>query len=105
MKIETRTLSPLLVRADVVVTAGVQHKMKDDPDFSLDVAVAVFRFQSLDWGDTCRTDCETNEASLKTGGRLFAAYNTTGGRIYIIAEATEQGRPYKLITVLLPSEY
>ncbi len=105
MKTEVRVLSPLLVKADVVVTAAVHHKMKDDPQFSLDVAVSIFKFQSLDWGDTCETDRETNETSFRTGDRLFAVYNTAGGRIYIIADATEQGQPYKLITVLFPSDY
>ena len=48
---------------------------------------------------------KTNEESLRTGDRLFAVYNTTGGRIYVIADAVEPGQPYRLITVLFPSDY
>ena len=105
MKAEPRPLSPLLIGANVVVTAAVHHKMEGNPAFSQEVAITIFRFQSLDWGDTCREDRKTNEESLRTGDRLFAVYNTTGGRIYVIADAVDPGQPYRLITVLFPSDY
>ncbi len=105
MKIKYVPLSPRLAGATVYVTAAVNNRMKENHAFRLDVITALIRFQSLDWGDTCATDVQTNKACYETGDRLFAVYHTCAGRVYIIADAVPQGQPYETITVLYPSEY
>lgn len=105
MKAEYKIPSPLFAKATVVVTAGVHHRMEANKEFARDVTVAVMKFQALDWGDTCASDCQTNEDCLKTGDRIFAVYHTCNGRIYVIADAVMDNKPYNIITVLFPSEY
>jgi hypothetical protein len=53
-----------------------------------------------DWGDVDGEDWESNDASIGEGTRLVSAYQTAGGRIWIITEADRA-----VTTVLLPSEY
>ena len=53
-----------------------------------------------DWGDVDREDWERNDASIAEGTRIVSAYQTGGGRIWIITEADRA-----VTTVLLPSEY
>ena len=105
MKIKYAPLSPKLMGAAVYMTAPIKAKMDENHDFHLDVVASLVKFQSLDWGDTCATDAQTNETCYETGDRLFAVYHTCAGRIYIIADAAPQGKPYETITVLYPSEY
>lgn len=59
------------------------------------------RHASGDWGDVNREDWVANDEALRTGGRLFSAYELpAGARLWIITEADRCGT-----TVLLPEEY
>ena len=54
-----------------------------------------------DWGDLGQEDKALNDAALLSGqDRIFSAYNTSQGKVWII---TEHDR--SLTTVLLPAEY
>ena len=53
-----------------------------------------------DWGDVDGHDRRANEQALATGTRLFSAYDTAAGRVWIITEADRSST-----CVLLPSEY
>ena len=58
-----------------------------------------------DWGTVCQEDWASNDASLKSGGRILSAYaipNKQGkeARVWVI---TEHDR--SVTTVLLPEEY
>ena len=53
-----------------------------------------------DWGDLCEEDKQENELSLKQGFRLLSAYDTQGGRLWIITEADRS-----VTTFLRPEEY
>ncbi len=100
-----REIDPRLATSVVLVTAGVHAKMSNNSNFKQEVVFSVARFQMLDWGDTCKTDAKTNEICLTTHDRLFAVYHTCEGKIYIIADAAMENKPYEHITVLFPSEY
>lgn len=66
-----------------------------------DVAKALIRHQSGDWGDVCPEDWAANDGALATGGRLLSSYRTAGGtKFWIITEADRSST-----TVLLPEEY
>ncbi len=53
-----------------------------------------------DWGDLDAHDRRENERALRTGARIFSAYETPAGRCWIITEADRSST-----CVLLPSEY
>ncbi len=55
---------------------------------------------SGDWGDLDAHDRRQNERALRTGTRLFSAYDTSAGRVWIITEADRS-----CTTLLLPEEY
>jgi hypothetical protein len=69
-------------------------------DLDVDLAGLLARHASGDWGDLGAFDRRENDRALKTGERLFSAYDTPSGRVWIITEAD---RSYTCF--LLPSKY
>ena len=53
-----------------------------------------------DWGDPDDEDKAENDFSVKNGFRILSAYNTPGGRLWVITEADRS-----VTTFLLPEEY
>jgi len=53
-----------------------------------------------DWGDCSQDDREANDRDIHGGGRLFSAYETPKGRVWIITEADRSST-----CVLLPEDY
>lgn len=60
----------------------------------------VVRHLMGDWGDMCDEDKMLNDEAVKHGGRIFSAYETEVGKLWIITEADRSAT-----TILLPSEY
>jgi hypothetical protein len=60
----------------------------------------LMRHLSGDWGNLSSEDDKENDFSLEHGFRLFSAYNTPKGRLWIITEADRSAT-----TFLLPDEY
>ena len=58
------------------------------------------RHATGDWGELCAFDRRQNEIALRDGYRVFSAYDTLAGRIWIITEADRS-----ITTILLPEEY
>jgi len=59
-----------------------------------------------DWGDLCDEDKQANEDALQDGSRILSAYHTsTGQKIWIITEATDDRGQRSATTILLPDEY
>jgi hypothetical protein len=65
-----------------------------------DPAELLARHQAGDWGDLGAFDRRENDRALRTGARLFSAYDTPEGRLWIITEADRSST-----CLLLPSEY
>ena len=66
-----------------------------------EMVAALARHVCGDWGDLGDEDKARNDASLKSGDRLFSAYHTVGGeKFWIITEADRS-----CTTVLLPEDY
>jgi hypothetical protein len=66
-----------------------------------EVASALGRHQSGDWGDLDGEDKQANEDALRNEGRLLSAYHAADGtKFYIITEWDRS-----LTTVLLPEDY
>jgi len=53
-----------------------------------------------DWDDSGAFERRENDRALRTGARLFSAYDTPEGRLWIITEADRSST-----CVLLPEEY
>ena len=79
----------------VLVTPGVLAALDEAW-----VAELLARHQGGDWGDVAAEDRRLNDQALKNGARLFSAYETAAGRIWIITEADRSAT-----TVLLRTEY
>ncbi len=58
------------------------------------------RHHGGDWGDLGAFDRRENDRALKAGERLFSAYETLAGRVWIITEPDRSST-----CLLLPSEY
>ena len=69
-------------------------------EHGLDLPALIARHQLGDWGDVPHADALANDIALDLGTRLFSAYATPAGRLWIITEADRSAT-----TVLLPDEY
>lgn len=86
----------------VVVTLGVDTKMKKDSSFAAFVQLSLGRYCQCDWGDTCDEDKQTANEALKDGERILAVYKhkESGTKIWIITEWDRSAT-----TILFPDEY
>lgn len=90
------TLITRLPLGHVVATPGALHLARTH---GLDVVGFLHRHRAGDWGTVSEHDAQANEHALAHGARVLSAYETAGGRIWIITEADRSAT-----TVLLPSE-
>ena len=66
-----------------------------------DIAVAIGRHSSGDWGDLDSEDKKANERALAEGTRLLSVYHSAGKvKFYLITEADRS-----VTTILLPEDY
>ncbi|MEK6703819.1 MAG: hypothetical protein AABZ53_16290 [Planctomycetota bacterium] len=88
--------STQLALGQTVITPGALSGV--DPG---DVATAIRRHASGDWGEVCKEDRLENELSLREGFRIMSVYTDRKGvKFWIITEADRSAT-----TVLLPDEY
>ncbi|PAP74537.1 hypothetical protein [Rubrivirga marina] len=83
----------------VVATTGALDVVRAH---GLDVVGLLHRHRAGDWGDVCEGDALANDLALDPAcpARVLSAYETAGGRLWVITEADRSAT-----TVLLPSEY
>lgn len=83
------------------VTCGVHETVSAEEIFR-----SLSRHRRGDWGVLDPEDRESNERALRTGGRLFSAYQLDDGRkVWVITEAEDDDGRRSATTVLLPDEY
>jgi hypothetical protein len=93
---DPKTSAPKFPSGQSVITANAAISLHE-----IDVAIALGRHQSGDWGDLDNHDQRANERALREGGRLFSVYSTpTGQRFYVITECDNT-----VTTALLPEDY
>lgn len=80
----------------VVMTPNAQEAMIQH---KINFGTLIRRHVNGDWGDVCDEDRQTNEASLKNGGRLMSVYKESV-TIWIITEWDRS-----VTTILLPEDY
>ena len=81
----------------VVATPGALEIVRSH---GLDVVGLLHRHRSGDWGTVSEHDAQANDHAVEVEARVLSAYETAGGRLWIITEADRSAT-----TVLLPSEY
>ena len=83
----------------VVATRGALDVVRAH---GIDVLALVHRHARGDWGDLSHADALANDLALDPAcpARVLSAYETRGGRLWVITEADRSAT-----TVLLPSEY
>lgn len=79
----------------VVATPGAMELLP-----RMDMHELLRRHHGGDWGDLGTSDRKANDYALRHGERIFSAYETPRGRVWIITEADRSST-----CVLLPSEY
>lgn len=66
-----------------------------------EIAQALARHQSGDWGELDKHDREANDTALQDGSRLLSAYRSKAGeKFWIITEADRSAT-----TILMPEDY
>ncbi len=95
--------APLFELGLVVATPGALALAKAG---AFDPAELLERHQAGDWGDLDALDCRENERALRSGARIFSAYQTPqGGRVWIITEATDDVGARRSTCILRPEDY
>jgi len=97
-KTERRQNRPIrLPLGHIVATPGALEVVRSH---GLDVVALLHRHRAGDWGAVSEHDAQANNHAVGEGTRILSAYETVGGRLWIITEADRSAT-----TVLLPSEY
>ncbi|NBH27207.1 hypothetical protein D3Z60_15710 [Lachnospiraceae bacterium] len=86
----------------LVLTRGVDTRIKEDSLFKNFVQVSLEKYCQCDWGDTCDEDKQTADESLKDGERILAVYEhkESSTKIWIITEWDRS-----VTTILFSDEY
>lgn len=87
----------------LLFTCGVNDEIAANASFSRFVFNALRRYQRRDWGDMDAEDKQSNDAALRNGERIFAAYKFRGkgeSKIWIITESDRS-----VTTVMFPEGY
>ena len=66
----------------------------------IDLVRLLYRHRAGDWGTVSEHDAQANDHAVHANGRVLSAYDTAGGRLWILTEADRSAT-----TVLLPSDY
>lgn len=90
----------------VVVTYGINDKMKESNQFRNEVDEALKRFCNKDWGDLEDDDKQTNEEALEYPEDIYlmGVYKTCKGKIWIITNRVTETAGDNATTVCFPDE-
>jgi hypothetical protein len=91
--------SALFPIGQVVATPGALE------DFGPALIAELHRHAAGDWGDLEAHDRRENEKALKTGARIFSAYETEAGRCWLITEGTDDAGVRHSTCALRPEDY
>ena len=94
---------PLFGLGQLLTTPGAWEAFRGAQETPLQL---LERHSRGDWGDVGKEDWEANNRSLVDGSRLFSSYTLSSGvKIWIITEGTNDNGEREATTFLLPSEY
>ncbi len=92
-----QVVKPLFALGQTVATPGALDALQN---LGVPPVALLCRHQRGDWGDLNAEDRQSNDDALKTGGRIFSAYQFVAVRFWVITEADRS-----VTTILLPEEY
>ncbi len=86
----------------VVQTRSISEARENDKAFDKEVNNCFLRYCNADWSDMeYEEDKAMNDAAIvNNNNRIFATYNTSKGKIYIITEWDRS-----VTTILFPEDY
>ena len=86
----------------IVMTRAINDDIADNSKFAKEVLHCLRRYMNADFSDMeHQEDIDMNKTAIKTGeDRIFATYNTSLGKIYIITEWDRS-----VTTILYPEDY
>jgi len=85
------------------MTRGINDEIADNEQFAKEICDIIKKFTVKDWGALCDDDKQMNEDALINGGRIFAAYNTSVKKVYLITDGLNSEDEYT--TILFAEEY
>ena len=85
------------------MTRGINDEIAHNEEFAKEICDILRGFNMKDWGDLCEDDKQMNEDALKYGGKLFAAYDTSVKKVYVITDSLNTKEEYT--TILFAEEY
>ena len=88
-------------KAKICKTETIDLANKESKTFSQEVMSATSKFLCLDFGETSPEDIIVNNDALKYKDRILAVYETTKGKIWIMAES-ENKVEYTIVTIFFP---
>ena len=88
------------VFGQICMTLKVEENIFANEEFEKEIYECLERYRACNWGDLCETDWKRNDEALRSGARIFAAYKTSMGKIWIITEPDRSAT-----TILYPDEY
>ena len=88
-------------KARICKTESISLATQKSKTFSQEVMTATSKFLRLDFGETSPEDIVVNNDALKYKDRVLAVYETTKGKIWIMAES-ENKVEYTIVTILFP---
>lgn len=69
------------------MTRAINDEIADSSKFSKEILKCLARYKAKDWGEMCDEDKLLNDEAVISGNnRIFAAYGTSKGKVYIITE-------------------
>lgn len=86
----------------ILMTPGVEDLVKRGLVNPFDL---LYRHRAGDWGDLDDDDRAANDQALQSGDRLMSAYETPGGRVWIVTEGVDDEGQRAASTLLRPDEY
>lgn len=93
--------TPTIKLGKIVQTERISEAKTNNSRFRKEVDSSFLRYCYVDFGEISDEDIESNKSAISNGDdRIFGAYTTSLGKIYII---TEHDRSYT--TILFADEY
>lgn len=84
-----------------VATKEIHSTISKNKKFANEITNCLQKYITCDWGQISQEDKEMNNNAVKTDdGRIFAAYDTSEGKVYIITEHDRSAT-----TILFAYEY
>ena len=70
-----------------VTTKEIHSTISKNKKFANEITNCLQKYITCDWGQISQEDKEMNNNAVKTDdGRIFAAYDTSEGKVYIVTE-------------------